>query len=164
MARTSRTQWRPLSRRTVVIRSLACAAGAAASLAPVKEASAKMAQKAVDYQDTPKGDQQCSNCSLFRTPARWSTARSVRRAGVNSGSKRQAEPWWLPQPHAKRRGTPVVTASLGSHGPQSRTRTSKPCRLGFFQDDVGKHLLICVKAGLFERVYTVKAQGKGERS
>ena len=51
MARTSRTQWRRLTRRTVVIRSLACAAGAAASLAPVKEASAKMAQKAVEYQD-----------------------------------------------------------------------------------------------------------------
>jgi hypothetical protein len=52
----------------VVIRSLACAAGAAASLAPVNEASAKMAQKAVEYQDTPKGDQQCSNCSLFQEP------------------------------------------------------------------------------------------------
>jgi len=48
MVRTSQIQWRALSRRTVVIRSLACAAGAAASLAPVKEASAKMAQKAVD--------------------------------------------------------------------------------------------------------------------
>ena len=68
MASTSRIQWRALSRRTVVIRSLACAVGAAASLAPVKEASAKMAQKAVEYQDTPKGDQQCSNCSLFQEP------------------------------------------------------------------------------------------------
>jgi len=68
MARTSLTQWRALSRRTVVIRSLACAAGAAASLAPVREASAKMAQKAVEYQDTPKGDQECSNCSLFQEP------------------------------------------------------------------------------------------------
>jgi hypothetical protein len=68
MVRTSQIQWRALSRRTVVIRSLACAAGAAASLAPVKEASAKMAQKAVDYQDTPKNDQECSNCSLFQEP------------------------------------------------------------------------------------------------
>jgi hypothetical protein len=32
--------------------------------------------------------------------------KSVRRAGVNSGSKRLAEPRWLPQPHAKRPGTP----------------------------------------------------------
>jgi len=69
MARTSRSQWLALSRRTVVIRSLtACAAGAAAALAPVKEAAAKMAQKAVEYQDTPKGDQECSNCSLFQEP------------------------------------------------------------------------------------------------
>jgi hypothetical protein len=51
-AGTSRTQWRALSRRTVVIRSLACAAGAAASLAPVQEASAKMAQKASDLDRT----------------------------------------------------------------------------------------------------------------
>jgi len=27
-----------------------------------------MAQKSVEYQDTPKGDQQCSNCSLFQEP------------------------------------------------------------------------------------------------
>ena len=25
-------------------------------------------RKAVEYQDTPKGDQQCSNCSLFQEP------------------------------------------------------------------------------------------------
>jgi High potential iron-sulfur protein len=69
MARTSRTQWRALSRRTVVIRSLtACAAGVAALLAPIREAAAKMAQKIAEYQDTPKGDQQCSNCNLFQEP------------------------------------------------------------------------------------------------
>jgi hypothetical protein len=68
MARSSRIQWRALSRRSVVIRSLACAAGAAALVAPVKEAAAKMAQKAAEYQGTPKGDQQCSNCSLFEEP------------------------------------------------------------------------------------------------
>jgi hypothetical protein len=27
-----------------------------------------MAQKAVEYQATPKGDQECSNCSLFQEP------------------------------------------------------------------------------------------------
>jgi hypothetical protein len=68
MARPSRIQWRALSRRTVVIRSFACAAGAAASLVPIKEAASKMAQKGAEYQDTPKGDQQCSNCSLFQEP------------------------------------------------------------------------------------------------
>jgi High potential iron-sulfur protein len=65
---TSRIQRRAPSRRTVVIQSLFCAAGAAASLVPIKEAAAKMAQKAAEYQDTPKGDQKCSNCSLFQEP------------------------------------------------------------------------------------------------
>ncbi len=69
MARTWRIEWRGLSRRTVVIRSLtAFAAGAAALLAPIREAAAKMAQKIAEYQDTPKGDQQCSNCNLFQEP------------------------------------------------------------------------------------------------
>jgi hypothetical protein len=69
MTGTSRIEWRALSRRTVVIRSLtACAAGAAALLAPIREAAAKMAQKIAEYQDTPKGDQQCSNCNLFQEP------------------------------------------------------------------------------------------------
>ena len=68
MDRTSRTQWRALSRRAVVIQSLRCAAGATASLVPIREAAAKMAQKAAEYQDTPKGDQKCSNCSLFQEP------------------------------------------------------------------------------------------------
>jgi hypothetical protein len=27
-----------------------------------------MAPKAADYQEAPKGDQQCSNCSLFQPP------------------------------------------------------------------------------------------------
>jgi len=47
-------------------------------------------------------------------PARWSTVKSVRQAGVDSGSKRLAEPV-ASVTDAKRRGTPVVTASLGSH-------------------------------------------------
>lgn len=57
-----------LSRRTIVVRSLACAAGAAAFLVTVRHAAAKMAQKAVAYQDTPKDDQRCDNCSLFQAP------------------------------------------------------------------------------------------------
>jgi hypothetical protein len=65
---STRIQWPELSGRTIVSRSLACAAGAAALLALVGEASAKMAQKIAEYQDTPKGDQQCSNCSLFQEP------------------------------------------------------------------------------------------------
>jgi high potential iron-sulfur protein len=67
MTRSSRIG-RALSRRTIIIRSLTACTAAAASLPPVKEAAAKMAQKAVEYQDTPKGDQECSNCSLFQEP------------------------------------------------------------------------------------------------
>ena len=68
MNKTSRVQSMALSRRTIVTRSVAGAAGAAVLLGFVTEVSAKMAQKAVEYQDTPKGDQQCSNCSLFQEP------------------------------------------------------------------------------------------------
>ena len=67
MIRTS--QRRALSRRTAVIQSVACAAAAATgSLLSIKEAAAKMAQKTAEYQDAPKGDQKCSNCSLFQDP------------------------------------------------------------------------------------------------
>ena len=66
--KTSGLQSIALSRRTIVTRSVAGAAGAAVLLGLVTEVSAKMAQKAVEYQDTPKGDQECSNCSLFQEP------------------------------------------------------------------------------------------------
>ena len=59
---------RPLSRRTVLLHSVGCAAGAAALLLPLKQAAAKMSQPSVGYQDSPKGDQECSNCSLFQEP------------------------------------------------------------------------------------------------
>jgi hypothetical protein len=58
-------------------------------------------------------------CSRSRTPARWSTVKSVRQAGVNSGSKRQAERGRSPaNSYTKRRGTPAVTASPCPHAPQ----------------------------------------------
>ena len=57
-----------ITRRVALLRSAGCAAGAAALLLPVRQAAAKMAQKSVGYQDSPKDDQQCSNCSLFREP------------------------------------------------------------------------------------------------
>ena len=57
-----------ISRRVILLRSAGCAAGAVASLLPLRQAKAKMKQSAVEYQDTPKGDQQCSNCSLFQEP------------------------------------------------------------------------------------------------
>lgn len=59
---------RPMSRRIVLLQTAGCAAGAAALLLPTKRAMAKMNQKSVAYQDTPKDDQRCSNCSLFQEP------------------------------------------------------------------------------------------------
>jgi nitrous oxide reductase len=57
----------------------ACAAGSSmAGAALVISAStsawaAKMPQKAVKYQDTPKGEQSCENCSLFEAPSSCKT-------------------------------------------------------------------------------------------
>ena len=69
MNETSRVQSPAFSRRVVLLRSAGCAAGAAAVLLPLKEAAAKMSQPSVAYQDSPKGDQKCSNCSLFQEPS-----------------------------------------------------------------------------------------------
>jgi len=68
MSKMSGRESGPISRRIVLLRSAGCAAGAAASLLPLRQAKAKMKQPSVAYQDTPKGDQQCSNCSLFQEP------------------------------------------------------------------------------------------------
>jgi hypothetical protein len=68
MSETSHFQSPKLSRRVVLLHSAGCAAGAAAVLLPLKEAAAKMSQPSVAYQDSPKGDQECSNCSLFQEP------------------------------------------------------------------------------------------------
>jgi hypothetical protein len=35
--------------------------------------AAKVPQKAVKYQDTPKGDQRCDNCALFEAPSSCKT-------------------------------------------------------------------------------------------
>ena len=35
--------------------------------------AAKAPQKAVKYQDTPKGDQRCENCALFEAPSSCKT-------------------------------------------------------------------------------------------
>jgi hypothetical protein len=54
------------SRRRALTCGLGLVAGAAALFAAVRQAAAKMAKAAAAYQDTPKGDQECSNCSLFQ--------------------------------------------------------------------------------------------------
>ncbi len=68
MSATSGVPSPAFSRRIVLLHSAGCAAGAAALLLPLKQAVAKMNQKSVAYQDTPKDDQKCSNCSLFQEP------------------------------------------------------------------------------------------------
>ncbi len=62
-----------LSRRSI-LRNLAVTAGGAAVLGTasgnrVAAAQAKVAQKVVGYQDTPKGAQRCDNCTQFEAPS-----------------------------------------------------------------------------------------------
>ncbi len=69
MTNIPRLQSSALSRRTILLRGVACTAGVAALLAPVSHANAaKVSKTAVSYQDSPKGDQQCSNCAQFQPP------------------------------------------------------------------------------------------------
>jgi hypothetical protein len=59
-----------VSRRSVLLQGAACAAGVATIIVTdIKSAkAAKLPQKSVSYQETPKGDRQCSGCKLFETP------------------------------------------------------------------------------------------------
>jgi hypothetical protein len=59
-----------ISRRSVLLRGAACAAGAA-TIIVARADSAKAAplpKTAVAYQDTPKGDRKCDGCTLFVAP------------------------------------------------------------------------------------------------
>ena len=58
-----------LSRRMLFRGAAAMIGGVAAFLSTSLPAIAKMAQKAAGYQATPKGDQSCATCALFKTPA-----------------------------------------------------------------------------------------------
>ena len=56
--------------RRHLLRSVAITAGGGAILfATAMPAEAKMSQKAAAYQDTPKGDNNCANCALFKSPS-----------------------------------------------------------------------------------------------
>ena len=60
-----------LSRRTLI--STVCAAAPAFIVAATAGIAAaqtprKLAQRAVAYQPTPRGDQRCDNCTLFEAP------------------------------------------------------------------------------------------------
>src|SRR5208282_1043197 len=62
MKESPKAQSVELSRRSL-LRNAAFAAGG------VAEAQTKVAQTAVGYQDTPKGAQQCDNCSQWQPPS-----------------------------------------------------------------------------------------------
>lgn len=69
MTGTFHVQSGSTSRRTILLRGIACAASAAALLQSAKYANAaKMSQTAAAYQDLPKDSHQCSNCVLFEAP------------------------------------------------------------------------------------------------
>jgi hypothetical protein len=67
---------RRISRRHVLTVA-ACAAGASITGATAvigtstqaQAQAAKVSQKIVKYQDTPKGEQRCDNCELFEAPS-----------------------------------------------------------------------------------------------
>lgn len=58
-----------LSRRGLFRNAAALIGGMAALAVAGTEAIAKMAQKAAGYQPTPKGDQSCATCALFKAPS-----------------------------------------------------------------------------------------------
>jgi hypothetical protein len=57
---------------TVAVVTAGAATGAVI-LGTTTPAYAKVAQKAVKYQDTPKGEQRCDNCALFEAPSSCKT-------------------------------------------------------------------------------------------
>jgi hypothetical protein len=69
------TESNRISRRRVltVAVGVAGAAAGAAIIGTTTPAHAKVPQKTVKYQDTPKGDQTCENCSLFEAPSSCKT-------------------------------------------------------------------------------------------
>jgi len=60
----------PLSRRSV-LQGVAYAATVGTTLAGLanQAAAAKLSQKAVAYQEGPKGSHSCANCNLFQAPS-----------------------------------------------------------------------------------------------
>ena len=55
--------------RRGIMRKAACAFGGALAVMAVTPAQAKMSQKAAEYQTTPKGNESCANCALYRAPS-----------------------------------------------------------------------------------------------
>ena len=67
------TDKKGISRRKILTVAAAGAAGAVSGVATIVGTStpalaAKASQKSVKYQDTPKGEARCENCTLFEPP------------------------------------------------------------------------------------------------
>ncbi|HSC17946.1 MAG TPA: hypothetical protein VLC74_03435 [Rhizomicrobium sp.] len=58
-----------LSRRQILRSAALTAGGVVVLFAALSPADAKMSYQASGYQPTPKGDQNCAGCSLFKTPS-----------------------------------------------------------------------------------------------
>ena len=60
-----------ISRRQIL--TIAIGASAAAATIATPAHAAKVSQKVVKYQDTPKGELRCDNCALFEAPSSCKT-------------------------------------------------------------------------------------------
>jgi len=65
----SQSEQLSVSRRRLLQGAAMTVAGAAAVMAAIGPAEAKMAQKAAAYQDTAKDGQSCASCTLFKAPS-----------------------------------------------------------------------------------------------
>jgi hypothetical protein len=78
------TDKKGISRRrvlTVAAGAAGAVSGVAAMVGTTPALAAKVSQKSVRYQDTPKGEQRCDNCALFEAP---SSCKTVISAIVNA--------------------------------------------------------------------------------
>lgn len=64
-----RVSRRELFQRAAIAAGGATLVAASISSAPARADAAKMSKAVAAYQDQPKGDQNCANCSLFVAPA-----------------------------------------------------------------------------------------------
>ncbi len=67
--RSVRLSRRSLLRNATFAAGGATVLGSAAIVTRANAADTKVAQKAVAYQDTPKGPQRCDNCTYFEPPS-----------------------------------------------------------------------------------------------
>ena len=70
MTNVSKTRSVPITRRCLLESAVrVCGAATILATAAIQSAqAAKALQKVVKYQETPKGNQMCSNCKLFVAP------------------------------------------------------------------------------------------------